>query len=205
MPVYALAALGLTVPQLPGWKRDDTAALTDLNQGGTALRLVRESAPAGSPRIQVEVAPRGDGALELEAYVQQSLRDMGQLESTGSLRITHVEQQPTRVGPRKAYRIRHEYLLGKGTDAIAVTQVTTLMILDGRGISITAVGRTELFHPLSAAVDEVISGISTTASPVPSEPVQVLKPVPLRSLSNGGQGAESNATAPIDLGKLGGQ
>lgn len=199
-PVHTLTDIGLTVPQLPGWKRDETGPF-DSASGGTALRLVRENAPPGSPRIQVEVTAPSHRVLELDTYLQESLRDLAKLEAAGTLRITLVEQHPGRVGPRKAYRLRHEYTLGAGEVPMAVTQITTLLILDGRGVSITAVGRSELFHPLAAAVDDVFAGLSTTAGAPQSTPVQTIKPVPL----NGAPRSDDNGSQPIDLGELGGR
>src|SRR5690606_21411975 len=132
------------VPQLPGWVPDPELEVGDLAGGGTALRLVREQAAPGSPRISVELGKAGHGTT-LAAFLNQSLRAMGDLENQGGMRITRVSQNQIRVGQRRAHLVAHEFTMGKGETALAFTQHASLLVVDGRGIAVTAVGRDELF------------------------------------------------------------
>ena len=180
---FLVTDVGLEVPRLPGWAQE--ASTHDKNASGIVLRLVRTQAVTGSPRIDVVVEPRAAAPTQIEDFLKRNLREMSVLERSGSIRIDDLEQRPVSVGTQRGYRIRHEYVLTSGEAAI--TQVSTFLVLNGRGVAVTAVGRTELFTPLAKAVDAVLSG--------------------LRFASGQAAGGGNDTPAvlkPIDLGKLGG-
>lgn len=185
---FDLHEIGLRIPKLANWSRDAVDG-GNSEAGGLTFRLVRDNAIAGSPRLDIVAEPRRAQSTHLEEFLTRNLRDMAELEATGKIRITDIEQHPFTIGPRRAHRVRHEYLLA-GTQA-AITQLSTFFVLDGRGIAITAVGRTELFSPLAPEIDAMLDGIEV--------PPEAATP----------QGASTHPTkpeaiAPIDLGHLGG-
>jgi hypothetical protein len=168
--------VGLEVPLLPGWALDDTIA----PDGRTVLRLVRAQAVTGSPRIDVLLDPPAGGRAELGELLERSLREIAALERAGTIRIDGVEQRPVHLGPHRAYRLHHEYVLTSSD--VGVTQDSVLVILSGRAVAVTAVGRTELFTPLRSDIETVLRGLRSPAPP------------------------ESSVVGDaVDLGKLGGK
>ena len=165
---FRIREAGLDIPQSRGWQKDKEVSLDHSNEGGIALRLVRLNAPTGSPRITVQLAPLAN-KTNLEAFVHSNLREMNVMEQNKQIRITSVEQLPSTVGPRKSYRIHHEYLLAPDTAAIPITQVSTLLVIDGRGISVTAAGRTELFYPLAQSINKIMLGLRVYIDPAPKD------------------------------------
>lgn len=175
---HSVRSTDLLVPDLPDWTRDRGAEADDPKQGGVLLRLVRPGNVPGSPRIDVIVTPEGTQALSIDEFLQKNLREMATLEAQGQIRITQVEQRPVAVGVRRGYRVRHEYLLAGGT--ISITQVAELLVLDGRGVAVTAVGRTELFAPLADAIERVLNGLQIAApASTPTNPGALSQPIDL--------------------------
>lgn len=196
-PAHEIDEVGVLVPKLEGWEVSPEAATSDLFKGGTALRLVRANAPAGSPRIDVFVAPANQGTT-LDAFLTQGLRQMGDLESQGTMRITSVDQQPIQLGPRRAHLVRHEYTMGRGERQLAFTQLTTFIVVDGRGVSVTALGRTELFAPLEDSIHRILTGLRVAADGAP----------PLADKTKKGPAKKSKRPEPlkpVDLGTVGGK
>jgi hypothetical protein len=136
----------------------------------------------------------------LEAFLTENLREMGSREKAGSIQIQYVDQAKIQLGPRDAYRVRHEYTVGTATAQVAITQVTTLLILDGRGIAITAAGRTELFHPLADSVEKITGG---ARAPVDAASAQPGRP-PSGEPGGRAKQAPMSTVEPIDLGRIGG-
>ena len=196
-PRLRVEAVGLEIPRLSGWVPDPEVTLADPDAGGTALQLIRKSAPPGSPRIRIELGKKG-APLTLDAFLNQNLKAMGDIERTTAMRIIRVNQEPLRIGPRRAFLVRHEYTMGRGDAQIAFTQLSTVMVIDGRGVAVTALGRTELFHPLADSITRMLTGLSVTTdgletateAPAPSPPEATAPPVDVQ---------------PIDLGTVGGK
>src|SRR5687768_15161118 len=109
---FAIEAVGLRVPKLDGWHRERKAEAPSAEQGGVVLRLVREQAVAGAPRIDVTVTPKNGRLFTIDEFLGKNLQEMTELERSGGLRIASVDQRPIQIGPRRAYRVRHEYMLG---------------------------------------------------------------------------------------------
>lgn len=172
----------VTLPKSPGWVRDRNVAPNDGAQGGTVLRLVRQGDVPGSPRIDIVTDGPGAAPTLLEDYLTHNLRDMGQLEAAGSIHIVHVDQQRIMIGKVPAYRVHHEYTAGKGASQVSLYQVSTFIVVDGKGLTVTAAGRTELFHPLGRSIADILDGMAVGSQKAVSHP----------------------DTAPIDLGQVGG-
>lgn len=173
----------VTLPKVSGWVRDPNLAPTDGSQGGTVLRLVRAGDVLGSPRIDVVCDGQGQPPVLLEDYLTRNLRDMGQLEAAGAIHIEHVDQQRVMIGVYPAYRVHHEYTTGRGAGQVSLYQVSTFIVIDGRGLTVTAAGRTELFHPMGRSIADILDGMAV-----------------------GGKGAITHPdSAPIDLGQVGGK
>jgi hypothetical protein len=181
--IWRVPHTALTLPQVPGWVQDKAVLPPAPRAGGLALRLVQASKVAGSPRIDVILEAAGASGTVLEDYLTHNLRDMGALESQGELRILHVDQQRIDVGGTPAYRVHHEFTMGHGSAQVSLYQVSTFLVYEGRGITVSAAGRTELFHPLAASIAEVLGGMRLDARHAHSE------------------GSEGS---PIDLGRVGG-
>jgi hypothetical protein len=179
---FGVPSTTLRLPKKPGWLRDPNLAPTSGRSGGTVLRLVRQGAVPGSPRIEVAVDRSGDGPAVLEDFLTRNLRDMGRLEAAGQIHILHVEQQRIALAALPAYRVRHEYTAGQGNTQVSLYQVSIFVVAEGIGITVTAAGRTELFHPLGRSIAEVLEGMTVGGKATPATP----------------------ADAPIDLGKVGG-
>jgi len=190
-PTFEVPELGMSVPKLSGWVVDRTVNADDFAKGGVIFRLLRESAVPMSPRIDVYIEPLKTRPTILEDFLNQNLREMGNLETAGNVRIMQVDQRPISLGPRRAFHVLHEYtLLTKGQTPISVTQVSTILIVDGRGVAVTAAGRTELFHPLGDSIERILTGLTL--------------PPPKGPGAQSGRGLPPGITEPVDLGKVGG-
>lgn len=183
-PRYVIEEAGISLPMLQGWQADPAVKLGDPAKGGVALRLVRESAVAGSPRMDVVIEQAQANPTDLDQFLQNNLREMGQIEARGNIHILQVDQHRVSVGNSPAYRVRHEYSVGQGTSQVAITQISTFMVHDKRGVAITVAGRTELFHPLGQSIDALLSGIKPLHD-VPAPP------------------PKATGSQPEDLGKIG--
>ena len=82
--------------------------------------------------------------------------------------------------------------MGSGATQFAITQVSTFLVSQGRGVAITAAGRTELFHPLAESVETILGGLSTATKAKSGS----RKP---------GSAPPPSMVEPIDLGKVGGK
>ncbi len=185
--------LGLTLPSLSGWEMDPDVELDDPETGGDAMVLFRKNSPVGSPRITVNIAPPGPGPTRLQEFLEANLRAMGKLEREAGMRITRVAQKPLKIGPRRAYIVRHEFTIGRGDTQQALTQLAAVLVVDGRGVTATAVGRTELFHPLAEQIGRMLTGIEIDT---PTEVIDITDAV---------APAPAEPAAPVDLGTLGGK
>jgi len=199
-PMFDIPEIGVSIPHMSGWVVDASVRLENLDGGGVVFRLVRDNAVPMSPRIDLILEPKRERPTLLEDFLTQNLREMARLENDGSVRILNVDQRPVSVGPRRGYRVKHEYAMGKeGATPLSITQVSTIFVLDGRGITVTAPGQTELFHPLADSIDRIMSGIHVPvptgkrATPTPVKP----EGVPAAPLPTDVQ--------PIDLGTVGGK
>jgi hypothetical protein len=170
---WSVPGVALELPRRSGWVADPHLARPS---AAVALRLERDQALAGSPRVDVVLEPPAGSGATLEAFVERNLREMRALEQSGAIRIDQVEEKPATVGPRRARRVRHDYVLVPAD--IAITQVSLLLIVDGRGVAITTAGRTELFTPLTAEVDALLAGVRTMAAPASMREVG-LEPIDL--------------------------
>jgi hypothetical protein len=206
---YTVKPLGLLVPEVAGWQRDKDVEqggvdrlMGETDKGGVVFRLQRDNAVAGSPRINVVVDPKSPRATHLEEFLTRNLREMADMEQRGEIRISNIDQRPVQVGPRRAYRVRHEYVLA-GANA-AITQVTTLLVVDGRGVAVSAVGRTELFAPLASEIETILGKLKTQ---VPDEPRREEPPPPPPEKPKEVLTIEKPPAMiqPIDLGKVGGE
>lgn len=174
---WSVPGVALELPRRRGWVADPQAS------GHTvALRLERDQAVAGSPRVEVVLEPATGAGQSLESFVERNLREMRALEKSGAIHIDRVEESPLAVGPRRALRVHHEYVLVPAD--VAITQVSLFVVVDGRGVAVTAAGRTELFTPWAAEVDALLAGVRTLAAPAS------LTEVP-------------KTVEPVDLGKVG--
>ncbi len=174
---YRVDAIDLRLPVLDGWQQDAQAQLKDPAAAGTVLRLKRKSAIAGSPRITVDIEAKKAVATRLNPFVEQNLRQMAAMEHNGQLTLNRAEKRETLVGPRRAYRLHHEFTMGTGSASIALTQVSLILVVDGRGVTITASGRTELYYPLAPSIERLFDGVrvgtdpkGTTGAQEPVEP-----------------------------------
>lgn len=168
--VVPVVGLELTIP--PGWSIDPEAKLEAPDQGGLALRLIATDAVSGSPRIDVVLDPEGNAPAQLEDLLRRSLDDMNEYQKSGAIKIQRVDRREIRIGPRRGYRVAHDYTLEGPSGQIAISQLATLLVLDGRGIVVTAGGRTELFHPQSAEIDRVLSSLAVVMPPDGMAPVK---------------------------------
>lgn len=162
---------------------DPSLKLGDSSLGGTVLRLVQRSGIAGAPRIDVMLEPKRPSPTNLKEYVRQNLQEMGSLEAAGRLRILRVEQQDIQVDHIPAVRVQHEFTTGRGAGQMSLFQVSVFLVYNGRGVAVTASGRTELFHPQAQAIAYLFQGLRV------------------------GTGSRQDAadTPTIDLGRVGGK
>ena len=184
---YIAEPIHLMVPKAPGWQPDTASNTnpTEADKGGTVLRLVRESAVVGSPRMDVVLEPQPAQPTQVEEFLSRNLQEMGKLESSGQIHIIQVEQKRVLLGSHAAYRVHHEYTVGSGNGQAAINQVSTFVVLGGRGVAITVAGRTELFHPLAESVEHMLDG--------------------LRIQNEGAAVMPDKNTPAVDLGKVGGR
>jgi hypothetical protein len=204
-PTFRVPEIDLEIPRLSGWVVDSAVKAEDTAKGGVIFRLSRESAVPLSPRIDVYLEPLRTQPSVLEEFLTQNLRDIARLETGGSIRITQVDQRPISLGPRRAFHVLHEYaMLTPGQAPIAITQLSTILVLDGRGVAVTALGRTELFHPLADSIERILTGLSL---PVPKGDAARPRPIPtIRPTTAPAQpGRPPDMVEPVDLGKIGGE
>jgi hypothetical protein len=141
----------------------------------------------GSPRIDVTLQAQRQSTVSLEQLVAENLRDMARLEEEKQIKIASIDQQNSKIGQRRAIRVRHEYTVGNDTNQIAISQLAVMFVLNGRGIVITAYGRTELFHPLAASIEKLLGGvfIMSQTKPVLEHQAKTLRNKPGESDSKG--------------------
>lgn len=156
--MYRVPNTALALPRVGDWVQDTTVTPADVRTGGLLMRLVQPSYVPGSPRIEVLLEPPRPQPTVLADYLTRNLQDMGALETAGQIRILHVDQQRIVVGRAPAYRVHHEFTTGTGAAQVSLYQVSTFLVFDGRGITISAAGRTELFHPLATSITGVLDG-----------------------------------------------
>lgn len=173
----------ITLPRLDGWMEDPSLKVGDASAGGPILRLVQRSGVAGAPRIDVMLEPKRPTPTNLKEYVRQNLQEMGSLEAAGRLRILRVEQQDVQIDQIPAIRVQHEFTTGHGNAQMSLFQVSLFLVYNGRGVTVTASGRTELFHPQAQAIAYLLQGLRV------------------------GTGSRQDAadTPTIDLGRVGGR
>ncbi|OGQ91761.1 MAG: hypothetical protein A2289_11955 [Deltaproteobacteria bacterium RIFOXYA12_FULL_58_15] len=202
-PTFQIPEAGIALPALPGWVVDASIGPSDPKSGGVVFRLTRESPVPLSPRIDVLVQPQGLQATRLEEFFTENLRDMAAHEKDGSLRIASVEQRPITIGPRRGFRVKHDYTLTTNptSNPIAVTQISTLLVIDGRGVAVVAAGRTELFHPLAESIEALMNGIVV---PVPVGGPAKTTATPIAPTSTR-EAPSAPSAEPVDLGKIGGK
>ena len=202
-PMFRVPEIDLETPQLSGWVIDPAVKLEDPAKGGVIFRLSRESAVPLSPRIDVYLEPMKTQPTVLEEFLTQNLRDMAQLENGGSIRITQVDQRPIAIGPRRAFHVLHEYaMLSPGQAPIAITQISAILVIDGRGVAVTAAGRTELFHPLADSIERMLTGLSL---PIPKGGAVRPRPTPALTPTPAPTERQPDMVQPVDLGKVGGK
>jgi hypothetical protein len=196
---FLVEPVQLKIPRLPGWLQDPAVgAEPAAGAPGTTLRLVRQSAVAGSPRLDVVLTAVTEQPMSVETFLTRNLQQMAQLERSGQIHITNVEQSRVTLGSLPAYRVRHEYAVGTGAGQASINQVSTFFVLQGRGVAVTAAGRTELFHPLAHDVETMMQGLRLADMPGPAPAVQ---PPP----AAGPQAAGPADEGPVNLGKIGGR
>lgn len=189
--------LFISVPKTKGWVRDTSLPSLQPGEGGVALRLITSQTFALAPRIDIIVEDAKNGTPLLKHFVQKSEKALNTVQSQNGLEVTTIESQPVFLGDVKAHRLRHEYSLktSKQGDAVSITQISTLFVVRKRGITITALGRTELLLPLISSIDDFMKGIvvmdgakSTQIEPQAKEDKTIQVP---------------NNVEIIDLGKIG--
>ena len=163
--MHEIAPPGLHMPRLPGWQRLKNADPQAARGGGLVFRLHSNPAVTGAPRLDVLLQSADSAPTDLEDFLTHNLREMARMEKKGKLELTDVQQEPVALGPRRGYRVRHDYLLGQGKQQVAITQISLFMVLDGRGVTVTAAGRSELFAPLAKEIDAMLRGLSPTPPP----------------------------------------
>lgn len=182
--IFRVEGTAMVLPKVGDWVPDATISPANPSAGGLMMRLVQKSSVPGSPRIEVRLDPPTALPTVLNAYLTRNLRDMGALEAAGDIRILHVDQEHITVGQIPAWRVHHEFTTGTGTSQVSLYQVSTFLVFEGRGMTLSAAGRTELFHPLASSIAQVLDGASLDTRSVKSR-----------------KGAGS---ATIDLGTVGG-
>lgn len=166
--VFRVEGVPLTIPKLADWMVDPAVVPQQGREGGLVMRLVQRSNVAGAPRIEVLQAPQPQPSTptHLEEWLTQNLKDMGALETAGKIRILHVDQQRILVGHTPAYRVHHEFTAGSGNAQVSLYQASTFLVFEGRGLAISAAGRTELFHPQASDIARILDGVSLETSRV---------------------------------------
>lgn len=176
---FTAPEIGISLPHLPGWVRDPSVHLEDAAKGGMVMRLTREERVPGMPRIDVLIDPVPVRPTFLEDVLSRALRDMAEYEQRGEIDIQALERKPIRVGPRRGFRVTHSYVVTNDEDRAQVTQTSALFVLDGRGITVTATGRSELYTPLADEVDRIVSGMEVALTGPQSAAGGLTKPVNL--------------------------
>ena len=172
MTYWETDTFDIMVPRVNGWVLDTSLIPLDTTHtGGTIMRLQRNGAVAGSPRLDVVVEPPQPHPTVVEEFLTRNLQAMGALEAKKDIHIDRVEQRHMFVGSHPAYRVHHEYTVGTGSSQVAINQVSTFLVVGGRGIAITAAGRLELFHPLAESIQTMLDGakVAGDTKPPPSD------------------------------------
>jgi hypothetical protein len=188
---FVVEPVHLRIPRLPGWLQDPAVGTEHASAAaGATLRLVRQSAVAGSPRLDVVLTPVTEQPMSVETFLTRNLQQMAQLERSGQIHITNVEQSRVSLGSLAAYRVRHEYAVGTGAGQASINQVSTFFVVQGRGVAVTAAGRTELFHPLAHDVESMMQGLRladtaavSNVQALPAAGPQAAQPTTVRSTS----------------------
>jgi hypothetical protein len=161
--IYRVNGTAVVLPKVGDWVPDAALPPGNPSQGGLMMRLVQKSSVPGSPRIEVRLEPPSPTPTVLNSFLTRNLRDMGALEAAGEIRILHVDQEHITMGQVPAWRVHHEFTTGTGTSQVSLYQVSTYLVFEGRGITLSAAGRTELFHPLASSIAQVLDGATLDA------------------------------------------
>ena len=180
MTYWETDTFNVMIPHMSGWVLDTSLMPVDTaHVGGIIMRLQSNGAVAGSPRIDVVVDPPQPHPTVVEEFLTRNLQIMGGLETQKKIHIDRVEQRHIYVGSHPAYRVHHEYTVLAEGSQIAINQVSTYFVVEGRGIAVVAAGRLELFHPLAGAIQTMLDGIKiegdTKPPPSDAEPVDLGK------------------------------
>ncbi len=139
MTYWETDTFNIMVPRVNGWVLDTSLIPLDTaHTGGTIMRLQRNGAVAGSPRLDVVVEPPQPHPAVVEEFLTRNLQAMGALEAKKDIHIDRVEQRHIYVGSHPAYRVHHEYTVGTGSSQVAINQVSNFLVVEGRGVAVTA-------------------------------------------------------------------
>ena len=194
---HVVESIALEVPKKEDWLQDSAAQVQEPLEGGVLMRLVRKYSAPGSPRIDIVAEKAPEHPIGLNAYLYQALRQMGEHEKKNSMRIHRVHQDAITLGARKAHLVHHEYTMGSSENEIAFTQLSVIMVIDGRGVTATALGRAEMFAPLKDTITNILKGIRVTTDP---KRVSNLKEVDKPAAAQ-----QPKTPEPIDLGVIDGR
>jgi hypothetical protein len=146
---------GISLPRRPGWMLDTDAASDSM----AVLRMRRSISIAGAPRIDVIVEyPAPGKPPNLELFALRSDQQLKSSAHANKLRITYEDRRNEKLGVLPAIRLRYDYEL-RAQPPIPISQVSYLLVVGQREVTVTAVGRTELFAPLSDDIEEMLHGV----------------------------------------------
>ncbi len=167
-PTTTLAVPGvpLRLPLPRGWFPDPSVG----GKGDkVVLRLLQKDGVPGAPRIEVTLTPSTARPALLEELLTHNLQEMAALEQSGALHLGPVEQRRRDVGGCKLYQVQQQYTLLSPAGPVVVEQLAALLVLQGRGVVITAAGRAELYAPHRATIEAFFAGLQLSDAQAPTD------------------------------------
>lgn len=163
------ADTSLFVPS--NWETEATDHTKDTD--GAVLEAHPRTGKSGALRgIKLNVFTKPEAA-GLQEMVTQALLDVARLEKQGTLKVLDVTQiELTRRG-FAAMRIVHQLQLGKGTQALEVTQYTDLLFRPGLGVVLLVGGPKQGIDEVAPEIDRIMSSVRSL---IPEPEIE--RPVP---------------------------
>ncbi len=152
--------LKLTYELAPGWEVDPSVVSVDPAKGGLLLRLQPRDRIAGSPKLEIRLDPLRVKPVTLDAFVQETIGSLRNIEQTGGAKTVGLENTPTQLLGLPAVRLDHQYTIGTDLAQLSVSQSTWVTMIDGRATVFSVSGRTELTTPRMVEIESLLGSLA---------------------------------------------
>ena len=151
-----ISEVNLQLPIPEDWIVTTSVHMEDPAKGGDVLQLTPASTVPGSPRVVVTLSPLSTQPPSLRELSRQTKREMDSMKKSNKVTFTNQSQTSRQFAGQDAMEFNQSYTLGVGASTIAVNQFQLVTVLNGRGVSVTAGGRSELYTPFEKSITQML-------------------------------------------------